>query len=58
MPTRIRKDQEIKYIKSKTCLHPEHNPPMHIVIPPGSVLEHECPACKKITVIRPMHHTL
>jgi len=26
------------------CLHPEHMPPMHIVLDPG-VYEHTCPGC-------------
>lgn len=26
------------------CRHPEHDPPEHIVLPPG-FYEHECPAC-------------
>jgi predicted RNA-binding Zn-ribbon protein involved in translation (DUF1610 family) len=28
----------------KICLHPEHNPPMHIVLEPGKY-EYTCPAC-------------
>ncbi len=30
--------------KQRICKHPEHNPPGHIVLPPG-VYEHTCPAC-------------
>jgi len=31
------------------CVHPEHNPPSHMVYDPG-VWEHTCPGCgKKIT---------
>lgn len=30
--------------ETKPCRHPEHNPPMHIVLPDG-VYEHECPSC-------------
>lgn len=31
------------------CLHPDHNPPNNIVLPPGEY-EHICPACHKVTV--------
>jgi hypothetical protein len=37
---------------AKQCLHPEHNPPMHIHIPPGYVYEHICPACGQKRVIQ------
>ena len=29
---------------TRTCSHPEHNPPSHVVFEPG-LYEHECPAC-------------
>lgn len=29
----------------RPCLHPEHNPPSHLSLPPGTY-EHVCPACK------------
>jgi len=32
------------------CLHPEHRPPMHIVLEPGTH-EHVCPACGHRTVL-------
>ena len=32
-----------------TCYHPEHNPPMHIVLENGTY-KHTCPACGKVTV--------
>ena len=32
-----------------TCSHPDHNPPMHVVLSPG-VWEYECPACGKTTI--------
>lgn len=34
--------------KMDKCFHPEHNPPMHIVLQPG---EHtwKCPSCGKET---------
>jgi hypothetical protein len=57
MPIRIIKDPTSrKYgplVKLKPCIHREHEPPRNIVIRPGTVLEHECPACGKITIIRP-----
>ena len=36
------------------CRHPEHNPPGHIVLPPGQY-EHECPKCheKQMVIIPP-----
>ncbi len=33
----------------KPCFHPEHNPPMHIVLQPGTY-EYTCPACGKKVV--------
>ena len=30
------------------CLSPEHNPPSHISLPPGTY-EHTCPACGETT---------
>lgn len=35
------------------CLHPEHNPPMHLYIPQGQRYRHICPACGNEVVIRP-----
>ena len=35
---------------TKTCKHPEHNPPSHIVLDPGNY-EYTCPACLKTTII-------
>ncbi len=34
----------------KPCLHPEHNPPMHMVMEDGHI--HRCPACGNEVVIR------
>jgi hypothetical protein len=31
------------------CRHPEHKPPMHIVLEPGTY-EHTCPACGNKTI--------
>lgn len=33
----------------KPCLSPEHNPPMHIVLPPG-VYKYTCPSCGQSVV--------
>ena len=32
----------------KKCIHPEHNPPMHIYLEPGTY-KYICPACGEIT---------
>jgi hypothetical protein len=32
--------------KEAICRHPDHEPPGHIVLPPG-VYEHTCPGCGK-----------
>ena len=45
MPTRKVSDLP----SHESCLHPEHNLPLHIVLPPG-VYEHECPACHYLQV--------
>lgn len=31
--------------KITICRHPEHDPPMHLYIPPGETRVHRCPAC-------------
>jgi hypothetical protein len=33
------------------CYHPDHNPPMHLVIPAGKRYRHVCPGCGKEIVI-------
>ena len=50
MPTRKIADLP----EDKTCRHPEHEPPKHMVFPSG-VYEHECPACghKRVFTSRP-----
>jgi hypothetical protein len=58
MPIRRIKDSSAgkwagKWSHTPPCIHPEHNPPGHIVIKQGEILEHECPACKKIIILRP-----
>jgi len=40
MPTRKIKDFSRKAI----CRHPDHNPPMHVVLEPG-IYEHTCSGC-------------
>ena len=38
----------------KVCFHPEHNPPSHIVLQPGTY-KHTCPGCgEKIVIEVPM----
>ncbi len=32
------------------CTHPEHNPPSHIVLEPGTHY-YECPSCQKETIL-------
>lgn len=41
----------------KPCLRPEHQPPRHLVIPPGKGYRHICPSCGKETVMIPMQIT-
>lgn len=37
-------------IVQRPCLHPQHDPPGHMVYPSGCVIEHTCPGCgKKVT---------
>jgi len=35
----------------ETCRHPEHDPPMHIVLRPG-IYEYTCPACGRSITFR------
>lgn len=48
MPLRRLPDDESWKPKKPRCLHPEHNPPSHIVLKPGHY-EHTCPHCKQVT---------
>ena len=41
----------------KPCLHPEHNPPGHVVLEDG-VYEYECPGCGAKTVFTVSKPTL
>lgn len=36
------------------CWNPQHEPPMHMVIPPGKQYRHVCPGCHQETVICPL----
>ena len=40
----IRKTDDGGWNKQKPCMHPEHEVPSHISLPPGTY-EHECPGC-------------
>ena len=43
----------------RTCDHREHQPPMHLVIPPGKQYRHVCPGCGQVTILRnTVRHTL
>jgi hypothetical protein len=39
------------------CRHPQHEPPMHMVIPPGKQYRHICPGCGREVLLRPPHIT-
>lgn len=38
--------------ETKSCKHPEHDPPMFLYIPEGQSHVHICPSCNKATTIR------
>jgi hypothetical protein len=38
--------------QEKICLHPQHEPPMHLYIPHGKRYRHVCPGCGRELVIR------
>jgi hypothetical protein len=41
---------------TKVCINPEHYPPMHLWIPPGTTYRHKCPGCGKETaIVMPVH---
>ncbi len=49
MPTKKIGDLPEPWKKPQLCMNSEHNPPSHMVFPPG-VYEHTCPGCgNKIT---------
>ena len=35
------------------CMHPQHDPPMHMVIPQGKRYRHICPGCGRELLIQP-----
>jgi hypothetical protein len=47
MPTIIEDDPNY----TPPCMHPEHNPPTHISVPPGKRLRHTCPKCGQETIV-------
>ena len=42
----------------KTCIHPEHEPPTGLYIPPGKGYRHVCPACKTVKDVIPPDYSL
>lgn len=38
-------------ILPQPCVHPHHNPPMHLYVAPGKTHKHTCPGCKAVTII-------
>lgn len=42
----------------KTCVHPEHEPPTGLYIPPGKGYSHVCPACKTVKNVIPLQYSL
>lgn len=45
-------DDDIYDDKFKPCMHPSHNPPMHLYIPPGKRYRHICPGCGMTIILR------
>jgi predicted RNA-binding Zn-ribbon protein involved in translation (DUF1610 family) len=43
---------EEKKMYKPPCMHPEHNPPTHMVI--RETMKWKCPACGKTVVVRPL----
>lgn len=39
--------------RGKPCMHPEHQPPSHMVITQGKIYRHVCPGCGGEVVLRP-----
>lgn len=42
----------------QTCIHPEHEPPSGLYIPPGKGYRHVCPGCKTVKDLIPPSYTL
>lgn len=38
--------------KNMPCRHREHNPPSHMVVPPGKIYRHVCPGCGRESTMR------
>lgn len=56
MPFKPLSDQEKTGWKREMCNHPEHKPPMHIVLKPGLHIW-VCPACGQEQPITAPHYT-
>jgi hypothetical protein len=48
-------DEGENFWNLKRCIHPEHNPPHHILLPPG-LYEYTCPGCGYTQPIRVPEH--
>ena len=55
MPTR--KIEDLTPTKHRPCMHPEHDPAMHMVYTNG-VYEHTCPACGHVQTFTVMNPTM
>lgn len=42
----------------ESCRDPQHQPPMHLVIPPGKGYRHVCPKCGAVKIMYSQNHTL
>lgn len=40
------------------CMHPDHDPPMHIVVPSGMMMVHTCPSCGQVAYVTPAPSTM
>lgn len=49
MPLRKIEDEPDNWERVHPCIHPEHDPPINLVLQPGKY-EYTCPACGKKTV--------
>lgn len=50
----FKKISGFRKINDGQCMHPEHKPPMHIVLSPG-VWEYTCPCCGESVVVHSRH---
>ena len=44
--------------RDQSCIHPEHNPPSGLYIPPGKGYRHTCPGCGAKAVAMPTDYFL